>query len=103
MILGNLDDFICIDLISESHTRSSVKIKCSKIMSNCDSFFFFLLLREAQQLRDPKGVGNIGKLVGTHPVLGSLRERVGWGDLRTASHCFWWWWETAGLGSVAGA
>lgn len=63
-------------------------------MSNFDSFFS-PSEKHRQQLRDPKGVGNIGKLVGTCPVLGSVRERVGWGDVRTASHCLWWWWETA--------
>lgn len=74
MILGNLDDFICIDLISESHARSSVKIKCSKTMSNFD---FFFSVREVQQLRAPKGVGNIGKEACQYPELGALRERAG--------------------------
>lgn len=73
MILGNLDDFICVDLISESHARSSVKIKCSKTMSNFDFFFPF---REVQQLRAPKEVGNIGKEACQYSELGSLRERA---------------------------
>jgi hypothetical protein len=91
--IGNLDDFICIDLISESHMRSSVKIKCSKIMSNFDSFFS-LSLQRSTAVEASQGGGKHWE-AGWYSVLGSLREKAGRGvrvgDLRTTSHCFWWW------------